>query len=147
MTYKILQNWGHKGLLQHADRVASFYRARRDNFEEKARVVLGADKSKGQKSVATWITPVAGMFLWLRLKLPPSAVSESGDSFAVIREKAMKKNILAVPGMSFLPDKAISCYVRTSFSLIPEDSVEEGFRRLRSVVEEVWNEQGLEMPE
>ena len=147
VTFKILECWGHDGLLRHGDQVASFYKAKRDNCEAAAREVLGANKSKSQKSVAVWVTPVAGMFLWLRLKLPPAKTSELGDSFALINEKARGKGILAVPGMSFLPDKGVSCYVRTSFSLIPEEQVKEGFLRLRSVVEEAWKEQGLEVPE
>ena len=147
ITYKILQHWGHEGLLRHGDSVATFYQKRRDNFEAKARLVLGSDPSKGQLSVATWVTPVAGMFLWLRLKLPPSDDSPLGDSHALVSEKAKARGILAVPGMSFLPDRGISCYVRTSFSLIPESDVEEGFRRLRGVVEDAWKERGLKMPE
>jgi tryptophan aminotransferase len=147
ITYKLLQHWGYDGLLRHGDNVASFYLKRRDNFEGKARAVLGDDSSKKQRKVATWVTPVAGMFLWLRLILPPSNGSQIGDSYTLVTEKAKANGILAVPGMSFLPDKGISCYVRTSFSLIPEDDVEEGFKRLRSVVEEAWTEQGLELPE
>lgn len=147
ITYKLLQHWGYDGLLRHGDNVANFYLQRRNNFEAKARLCLGGDTSKKQKSVATWDTPVAGMFLWLRLKLPPTKASSHGDSFALIKDKAKAKGILAVPGMSFLPDSAISCYVRTSFSLIPESDVEEGFKRLRSVIEEAWQEQGLEVPE
>ncbi|UZJ52692.1 hypothetical protein CBS101457_002012 [Exobasidium rhododendri] len=146
ITYKLLQHWGHDGLLRHGDNVASFYLKRRDNFEAKAKMILGSDPSKKQREVATWVRPVAGMFLWLKLKLPPTKESSVGDSNALISEKAKAKGILAVPGMSFLPEKGSSCYVRTSFSLIPEDDVEEGFKRLRSVVEEAWREQGLEMP-
>jgi tryptophan aminotransferase len=147
ITYKLLQHWGHEGLLRHGDNVASFYLKRRDNFEAKARIVLGSDPSKKQKSVATWVTPVAGMFLWLRLKLPPTDESPEGDSYALIREKALAKGIIAVPGMSFMPDGGTTCYVRTSFSLIPESDVEEGFKRLRSVVEDAWTDRGLELPE
>ncbi|PWN37995.1 PLP-dependent transferase [Meira miltonrushii] len=146
ITFKLLQFWGYEGFLRHADATAEFYRKRRDNFEMKARKVLGEDSGKGQKSVATWITPVAGMFLWLRLKLPPSVNSAEGDSFALIREKAHDKGVLAVPGMSFMPDGKTTCYVRTSFSLIPEEDVEEGLSRLRAVIEEAWKESGQEMP-
>lgn len=146
VTYKLLQHWGIDGLLRHGDAVARFYRDRRDNFEQKARAVLGADASRGQISVASWVTPVAGMFLWLRLKLPPTATSEEGDSFSLIREKAHAKGVLAVPGMSFMPDGRTTCYVRTSFSLIEEENVEEAFHRLRSVIEDAWKDAGLEIP-
>lgn len=147
VTYKLLENWGIDGLLRHGDAVANFYRQRRDNFEITARSIMGEDKAKGQRSVATWVTPVAGMFLWLRLKLPPTSASTEGDSYALVREKARNKGVLAVPGMSFMPDGCTTCYVRTSFSIIEESDVEEAFCRLRAVVEDAWREAGLELPE
>jgi tryptophan aminotransferase len=64
-----------------------------------------------------------------------------GDSFAVIREKAVEKGVLAVPGSSFMPSGSKSAFVRVSFSLATEEQAEEGFRRLRQVIDEVRNEQ------
>ncbi|KAN0066476.1 hypothetical protein ACQY0O_000570 [Thecaphora frezii] len=140
--YKILSYWGVDGFLRHADNVAAFYRAKRDNFVGKASAILGAS------GVATWISPVAGMFLWLKLNLPPTSdeAGDEGDSFALISDKAKAAGVLAVPGMAFLPDGRKTCYVRTSFSMIAEDDVEEAFRRLRDVVLGAWKEAGKEMP-
>lgn len=140
-AYTLLNHWGIEGFLRHVDRVAAFYSKRRDNFEARARAILGGPENK----VATWNSPVAGMFLWLKLNLPPSADSDEGDSFALISEKAQAAGVLAVPGVAFVPDGSKSCYVRTSFSLIDENDVEEAFRRLRSVVQHAWQEAGLEM--
>jgi tryptophan aminotransferase len=142
----LLEHWGQDGLLQHCDRVAAFYRERRDNFESKARAILGPGKD-GSAAVADWVTPVAGMFLWLRLKLPAVNVpgGENGDSYRLVSEKARAKGVLAVPGVAFIPDGQCTSYVRTSFSIIEEKDVEEAFKRLRLAVEEAWQEQGLVM--
>ena len=60
-----------------------------------------------------------------------------GDSLAVISEKAVKKGVLAVPGISFMPSGSKTAYVRVSFSLATEEEANEGFRRLREVIEDV----------
>ena len=60
-----------------------------------------------------------------------------GDSFAAIRKKAVEKGVLAVPGTSFMPSGSRSAYVRVSFSLATEEQADEGFRRLREVIEDV----------
>lgn len=134
----ILEHWGVDGFLQHADRVATFYRDRRDRFEAAARRVLGRGPA-----VAEWITPTAGMFLWLKLKLP----EDEQDSFSIISNEAKDAGVLAVPGGAFMPMRGKeSCYVRTSFSLVPESDFEEGFERLRRVIEGVWKRKGLSVP-
>lgn len=146
MVLALLERWGVDGFLRHCDTVAEFYQNRRNNFEQKAQKVLGTNNGK-QKAVAEWITPVAGMFLWFKLKLPPTEKgAEEGDSFSLIGEKALKNLVLAVPGVAFMPDSKTTCYVRTSFSLIPEEDVEEAFQRLRKTVIEAWQESGHAMP-
>ena len=141
VAYQLLNYWGIPGFLRHVDNVARYYAKRRDNFEAKARKVLG------EAGVAQWVTPVAGMFLWLKLNLPPAGPDvPEGDSFALISDKAKAAGVLAVPGVAFIPDGSKTCYVRTSFSIIAEDDVEEAFRRLRDVVLEAWKETGKPMP-
>ncbi|KAJ1585400.1 hypothetical protein NDA12_005299 [Ustilago hordei] len=141
VAYTLLNYWGIPGFLRNVDNVARYYVKRRDNFEAKARKVLG------EAGVARWVTPVAGMFLWLKLNLPPAGEdTPEGDSFALISDKAKAKGVLAVPGVAFIPDGSKTCYVRTSFSLIAEKDVEEAFKRLRDVVLEAWKEAGKEMP-
>ncbi|KAE8214844.1 hypothetical protein CF327_g1808 [Tilletia walkeri] len=143
----LLQHWGRDGFLQHADKVAEFYRNRRDQFEAAVTRILGANSKKGTgKQIANWVRPVAGMFLWLKLKLPPTDASPEGDSFALISEKARDNLVLALPGASFIPGNGKSCYVRMSFSMVPEDQIELGLTRLRKTLEEAWKEAGLEIP-
>ena len=140
----LLEHWGQDGLLRHCHRVATFYRNRRDHFEAHARRILGPQPD-GRPAVATWTTPVAGMFLWLRLCLPPVDVKggEQGDSYRLVTDKARARGVLAVPGVAFMPDGQCTSYVRTSFSIIAEDDVAEALTRLRAAVEEAWEEQGV----
>lgn len=93
------------------------------------------------------------MFLWIKLKLPPSPASSEGDSFDLISNKAKAAGVLALPGVAFKPPsdgshagRKTSAYVRTSFSQVPLDQVDTAFTRLRGVVEEAWREAGLEIP-
>jgi len=127
MVHALLSKWGPEGLLAHCAQVSEFYRLKRDMFERAA--------AKHLTGVATWTTPVAGMFLYIHLHLHEDGTE--GDSFAVIREKAVAKGFLAVPGTSFMPSGSKSAAVRVSFSLATEDQAEEGFRRLRLVVDDV----------
>jgi tryptophan aminotransferase len=76
-----------KGFLNHGKHVAEFYAERRVRFEELAHRYLDG--------LATWVSPSAGMFLWMDLS--PAGVT---DSFALIRTEALAKGVLAVPGYS-----------------------------------------------
>ena len=67
--------------------MADFYAGRRVRFEELARKYLDG--------LATWVSPSAGMFLWMDLS--PAGVT---DSYALIRTEALAKGVLAVPGYS-----------------------------------------------
>jgi tryptophan aminotransferase len=89
VAYKLLKNWGVEGFLSHSDAVAAFYAERREKFEFYAR--------KHLDGLADWVSPVAGMFLWIDLKR-----AGIEDSFELIREKALAKGVLAVPGKALV---------------------------------------------
>ncbi|SJX63785.1 related to aromatic amino acid aminotransferase I [Sporisorium reilianum f. sp. reilianum] len=146
IAYALLSRWGVDGFLTHADSVARFYQDRLEHFESSARTILTASPS-----IASWVRPIAGMFLWIKLKLPPSPTSADGDSFELISTKAKAAGVLALPGVAFKPpstdaERKTSAYVRTSFSQVPLDQVDTAFTRLRGVVEEAWREAGLDIP-
>lgn len=142
VALSILEHWTLPGFLEHCDRVSQFYKERRDRFESTARRVLGKSPA-----VAEWVTPTAGMFLWLKLILPPTPDAPQGDSYQLISKEAKEAGVLAVPGVGFMPDASKSCYVRTSFSLIDEADFEEAFSRLRRVIEDKWKHEGKEIPQ
>lgn len=141
IAFALLSKWGYSGFLTHADRVARFYQDRLEHFEASATKIL-----KASPSVASWVRPSAGMFLWIKLNLPGQG---EGDSFDLISNKAKAAGVLALPGVAFKPPSEAgkkSAYVRTSFSQVPLDQVDTAFKRLREVVEEAWKEAGLEIP-
>lgn len=137
----LLQHWGIQGFLSHVDEVARLYLQRRDFFEAKLASVLGGDKNQ-QGALASWVTPVAGMFFWVKLHLPPESNAPQGNSSNVITKNAVDHNVLAVPGASFYAGQQITPYVRLSFSVIPEEEMEEGLLRLRKAIEDAWKEHG-----
>lgn len=147
----VLEAWGVSGFLRHADRIACFYRVRsfalhrrryaltrfslfqdrRDFFEAAAKEHL-----LKEPAAARWSTPTAGMFLWIELLLP------SPDSFELVSQRAKEAGVLAIPGMAFLACPRPSPFVRTSFSQVPLELVDEAFGRLRKVIDQAWAESG-----
>ena len=69
-----------------------------------------------------------------RFKLQLGKSETEGDSEEIIRTKALENGVLALPGTIFLPSGRKTTYVRASFSLLPEDQVDEALRRLREVI-------------
>ena len=69
-----------------------------------------------------------------------SSDSEEDDSNTLIRTTALSRGVLALPGAVFYPNVRKSAYVRASFSLLPEDQVEEALKRLRKVLLQVRGE-------
>ncbi|KAJ6552534.1 pyridoxal phosphate-dependent transferase [Mycena sp. CBHHK59/15] len=130
MAYKLLSQWGPEGFLAHCRGVAAYYRARRDVFECVA--------YKHLEGLAEWTTPVAGMFLYIKLLVHPDG--RPADSARLISTKAVAKGVLGVPGTAFMPLGGPTPYVRVSFSLIEEDNADEACRRLGEVVREARRE-------
>ncbi|KAJ7601199.1 TdiD protein [Mycena floridula] len=133
MIVKLMRLWGIKGFLAHAEQVANFYRERRDKFHLALEQHLSG--------LAEWTVPDAAMFFWLKLRLPPSAscentTDETGDSEVLIRTTAIEKGILCLPGACANFDERKSCHVRLSFSLLSDQDVQVGLRRLSEILRE-----------
>ena len=56
LSLRLLEFWGYEKLRAHVDRVAEFYRGKRDVFERLMH--------KHLDGLAEWNTPEAGMFFW-----------------------------------------------------------------------------------
>lgn len=69
-----------------------------------------------------------------KLNLPSASGEDEGDSEQLIREKAVERGVLALPGTAFYPNGKKSAFVRAAFSLLSADDVDEGLRRLAEVV-------------
>ncbi|XP_064617176.1 kynurenine/alpha-aminoadipate aminotransferase, mitochondrial-like [Liolophura sinensis] len=122
LLLKLLQDWGSEGFDKHVEKVASFYRERRDICLKMA--------EKHLKGLADWSEPTGGMFLWIKLDGIP-------DTYKLILEKAREKEVLFVPGSIFLPDyTSPSSYMRAAYSLATPEQMDEGFRRLAQLIRE-----------
>ncbi|XP_038611258.1 kynurenine/alpha-aminoadipate aminotransferase, mitochondrial isoform X2 [Tachyglossus aculeatus] len=119
---QLLQQWGEEGFLEHVDRVIAFYRKQRD--------AMLASADKWLQGLAEWHSPAAGMFLWIKIKDVP-------DTQQLIMEKALKKEVLLVPGSAFNIDSSDpSSYVRASFSLSSPEQMDLAFQRLAELIKE-----------
>lgn len=56
LAMAVLKRWDYQGFFQHADRVAEFYRQKRDVFQ--------AAMVRHLSGLAEWSVPEAGMFMW-----------------------------------------------------------------------------------
>lgn len=75
-------------------------------------------------------TPVELVWYRFKLNIP------EGDSAQLIGTKALAKGVIAVPGMVFYPSRRQTAYVRTAFSVMDIELVDEALKRLASVVRE-----------
>ncbi|KAG1086126.1 hypothetical protein G6F42_021114 [Rhizopus arrhizus] len=121
MTFGLLEKWGHKGFLEHVDRVADFYREKRDEFLECL--------DRRMTGRAEWIVPNAGMFVWLRL------LGGITDSYDLVMTKALKENVLAIPGLAFMPQQNKNEFIRVSYSNVTKENMDEALRRLAAVID------------
>ncbi|OCF35708.1 tryptophan aminotransferase [Kwoniella heveanensis BCC8398] len=124
VAYRLMEHWGIDGFLSHGRAVAKLYADRRAEFEAVAHKYLDG--------LATWVSPVAGMFLWVDLS--PAGIE---DGYALIRHEALAKGVLGVPGNAFYPSGKKSSHVRLSFSIVDlEQDTELGFQRLADAIRE-----------
>ncbi|WWC63874.1 uncharacterized protein I303_106479 [Kwoniella dejecticola CBS 10117] len=131
VALRLMQHWGVDGFLAHGRSVAKLYAERRAEFEKVAHKYLDG--------LATSVSPVAGMFLWVDLS--PSGIK---DSYELIRHEALAKGVLGVPGMAFYPSGRKSPHVRLSFSIVDlEQDTELGFQRLAEAIKDKQKALGL----
>ncbi|GFZ47143.1 hypothetical protein JCM24511_04886 [Saitozyma sp. JCM 24511] len=131
MAYRLLGHWGISGFVSHCAAVADFYAERREVFEAIAR--------KHLDGLARWVSPVAGMFLWIDLS--PAGIT---DTYELIRHEAYEKGVLAVPGYAFYPSGRKSSHLRVAFSVCDmENDVDLGFSRLATAIKDKRKQFGL----
>ncbi|ADV23053.1 tryptophan aminotransferase [Cryptococcus gattii Ru294] len=131
VALRLMQYWGIEGFLAHGRAVAKLYTDRRAQFEATAHKYLDG--------LASWVSPVAGMFLWIDLR--PAGIE---DSYELIRHEALAKGVLGVPGMAFYPTGRKSSHVRVSFSIVDlGDESDLGFQRLAEAIKDKRKALGL----
>jgi DNA-binding transcriptional MocR family regulator len=111
-----------RGLLDSlAPTLRSHYRHKRQVMETAIRRELGTK--------LTWVAPKGGFFLWATL--PP------GQTDTALLERALEARLVFVTGSAFYVDGSGHDTIRLSFSAPTPERIEEGVRRLASVMQPV----------
>jgi DNA-binding transcriptional MocR family regulator len=103
---------------EHVGRLRETLRGRRD--------VLLAALARFLPAGCSWNPALGGYFVWVRLP-------EGLDASALLPE-AVAAGVGYLPGARFFVDEGGASFLRLSFSLLPPDALEEGARRLGSLL-------------
>lgn len=119
---RLLENYGRAGgLEEQALRSRALYGRRGARLMRALETHMPDDVS--------WTRPAGGFFSWLRL-------SDAVDGTDVARHAA-DEGVAVVPGAPFFPGAGGENNVRLSFSRVEDDLIDEGIRRLASVIEQL----------
>lgn len=110
---------------RHVRKIRAAYHERRDTM-------LAALEKYFPPSVR-WTHPEGGLFLWVTLP-------EGWDASEILRT-ALEEKVAFVPGAAFFPDGSGKNTMRLNFSFAPPQIIEEGIRRLGSVLMKVLGEE------
>lgn len=117
---RLLEEYGRSGGLERQAKIA------RDLYSRRCALMMEALDSHMPDGI-TWTKPEGGFFSWLRL---PDGV----DGIAIAR-RAAAEGVAVVPGAPFFPAQGGSQHIRLAYSIVPDASIDEGIRRLSSVIE------------
>ncbi len=102
----------------HLARVRTTYARRRD--------AMIAALEREMPAHVTWNRPAGGMFLW--------ATAGAGIDTEALFERAVRDDVVFVPGRPFYPEKDRGDGMRLNFSAMSEDRIAEGIARLARAV-------------
>ncbi|XP_045597417.1 kynurenine/alpha-aminoadipate aminotransferase, mitochondrial isoform X3 [Procambarus clarkii] len=122
LVSELLKLWGMEDFFKHTHKVQDFYHKQRDAMLKAADTHL--------KGLCEWSVPTGGMFLWLK-------VSGVYDTWDMILERALTKNVILVPGKAFMCDtSAPSQYMRAAFSVVTPEAMDKGLSSLAELIRE-----------
>lgn len=104
----------------HLDRLRSFYKTRCDAMQQALTRFMPAGIS--------WTRPGGGFFLWLEL---PSSI----DAESLLEESILQQKVAYVIGRPFTCDQSAGNFMRLAYSVEEPDRIEEGIRRLATVIQ------------
>jgi DNA-binding transcriptional MocR family regulator len=117
--WQALQWIGTEHYREHLLELRSFYRQRRDLFQDALH--------RHFNDLADWNEPQGGLFFWLTLKQPLDT--------RTLLDTALAQNVAFMPGEPFFSDPdANPGYIRLNFSHIDPARLDEGLKRLATVV-------------
>ncbi|PVV02435.1 hypothetical protein BB560_003110 [Smittium megazygosporum] len=124
-------SWGPQGFIKHVLYLQEEYLSRRNIVMSAVNEHLG--------NMVSVTTPVGGMFLWLKVNLPPHNANKPGV-MAEIFEEMIKNKVMLVPGWQFAPALDTSAvkdapYFRAAFSYASKEQLTMAIERLSAVLE------------
>lgn len=105
----------------HIDRIKAVYKKRRD-------LMLETMKAEFPESVK-YTYPEGGLFTW-------ASLPEHLDAKEVLK-RALEYKVAFVPGGSFFPNGGHENHFRLNYSMMPEDKIVEGIKRLGKVLRDM----------
>ncbi|MFK3774296.1 PLP-dependent aminotransferase family protein [Pseudomonas sp. NPDC089406] len=119
--WQVLQWLGSEKHQQHLATLRSYYRGRRDAFQDALHTHFA--------DLAEWQVPEGGLFFWLTLKQPLDT--------RTLLPAALAVDVAFMPGEAFFPepDRHLG-HMRLNFSHVQPELLDEGLRRLAQVVRE-----------
>ncbi|CAF1131483.1 unnamed protein product [Rotaria sp. Silwood1] len=125
LALKLFEKWNLSGFNEHTQRISKFYQ------NQKTLMVNAINKHL--KGMVTFNEPTAGMFIWLK-------INGIEDTRKLIYEKALRQEVLLLPGSAFFFDQSKSYpFVRVSYSLCTPEQIETGMARFGKVLQEELN--------
>ncbi|PVV02569.1 hypothetical protein BB560_002974 [Smittium megazygosporum] len=123
--------WGPQGFIKHVLYLQKEYLSRRNIIMSAVNEHLG--------NMVSVTTPVGGMFLWLKVNLPPHNANKPGV-MAEIFDEMVKNQVMLVPGWQFSPTSDTSTvkdapYFRAAFSFASKEQLAKAIERLSVVLE------------
>ncbi len=119
--WQALQWLGSEQYRLHLGELRSFYRLRRDAMQ--------AALDDHFADLADWQVPQGGLFFWLQLKQPIDT--------RTLLDSALAQDVVFMPGEPFFVDPEQNLgYLRLNFSHVAPERLDEGIRRLASVIRE-----------
>jgi 2-aminoadipate transaminase len=116
---RLLEEYGRRGLLEE-QRIRA-----RELYSRRCRLLLEA-LDRHMPSRAAWTRPTGGFFSWMTI---PGGV----DTVEMAKD-AMAQKVAFVPGTPFFADGSGHDTLRLAFSKVDDNLIDEGVRRLASVV-------------
>jgi DNA-binding transcriptional MocR family regulator len=117
-----VMHWLATGLYQtQVDKIKLAYMAKRD--------AMLAALDRYMPSSVTWTRPEGGMFIWMVLP-------EGSDAAQLLDKSISDAGVAFVPGQAFHANKSGMNTLRLSYSLPSVDGIEEGIRKLSTVIKD-----------
>ena len=117
--WQALQWLGSEKYTEHLSELRSFYRVRRDAFQQAL--------ERHFADLADWQVPQGGLFFWLTLKQPLDT--------RTLLAAALAADVAFMPGEPFFPQPEENLgHLRLNFSHIAPERLDQGLKRLAAVV-------------